>query len=125
MFRVPFAGDLVNLATITLVFIGASLSLGLLISSFAKTQMQAMQMTVFILMPSILLSGFIFPYEAMPVPAQYLSEVLPATHFMRLIRGVFLRGAAVSDLLPDTLWLLGFTAVMLTIASKRFHKSLD
>jgi ABC-2 type transport system permease protein len=125
VFRVPFAGDLVNLATITLVFIGASLSLGLLISTIAKTQMQAMQMTVFILMPSILLSGFIFPYEAMPVPAQYLSEILPATHFMRLIRGVFLRGAAVSDLLPDTLWLLGFTAVMLTIASKRFHKSLD
>ena len=63
--------------------------------------------------------------DAMPVPAQYIAEVLPATHFMRLIRGVFLRGAAVPDLMPDTLWLLGFTAVMLTIASKRFHKSLD
>ncbi len=125
IFNVPFNGALASLAVITLTFIGASLSLGLLISTFAKTQMQAMQMTVFILLPSILLSGFMFPFEAMPVPAQYLAELLPASHFMRLIRGVFLRGAAVHELLPDILWLLGFTAIMLTIATRRFHKSLD
>ncbi len=125
VFQVPFNGDLASLGVITLTFIGASLSLGLLISTFARTQMQAMQMTVFILMPSILLSGFMFPFEAMPVPAQYLAEVLPATHFIRLIRGVFLRGADVPQLVPDTLWLLAFTAVTLTIANLRFHKSLD
>jgi ABC-2 type transport system permease protein len=84
-----------------------------------------MQMTFFVLMPSILLSGFMFPYEAMPVAAQYISEILPATHFMRLIRGVYLRGATASQLLPDILWLLGFTLVMLAIATKRFRKSLD
>jgi ABC-2 type transport system permease protein len=125
VFQVPFNGSLASLAVITLTFIGASLSLGLLISTFAKTQMQAMQMTVFILMPSILLSGFMFPFEAMPVAAQYIAEVLPATHFIRLIRGVFLRGAEVVQLIPDTLWLLAFTAVTLTLANLRFHKSLD
>jgi ABC-2 type transport system permease protein len=84
-----------------------------------------MQLTVFILMPSILLSGFMFPYAAMPLPAQYIAEALPATHYMRLIRGVFLRGAEAGQLLPDTLWLVGFTLIMLVIATKRFRKSLD
>jgi ABC-2 type transport system permease protein len=125
VFDVPFNGDFLSLSIITLTFIGASLSLGLLISTFAQTQMQAMQMTVFILLPSILLSGFMFPFEAMPMPAQYIAELLPATHFMRLIRGVFLRGATVPQLGSEILWLLGFTAVMLTIATRRFHKSLD
>jgi ABC-2 type transport system permease protein len=125
IFDVPFNGTLPSLILVTMVFIGASLALGLLISTAAKTQMQAMQMTVFILMPSILLSGFMFPYEAMPVAAQYIAEALPATHFIRLIRGVFLRGAQASQLLPDIFWLLGFTLIMLGIATKRFRKSLD
>ncbi len=125
VFQVPFAGDLASLAAITLAFIGASLSLGLLISTFARTQMQAMQMTVFILLPSILLSGFMFPFEAMPALARHIAEILPATHFVRLIRGVFLRGATALELLPDILWLLGFTGIMLAIATKRFHKTLD
>ena len=103
----------------------ASLALGLLISTIAQTQLQAMQMTIFILMPSILLSGFMFPYDAMPRAAQYIAEILPATHFVRLIRGVYLRGAEASQLLPDILWLLAFTVIMLAIATKRFHKSLD
>jgi len=84
-----------------------------------------MQMTVFILLPSILLSGFMFPYEGMPVAAQWISEVLPATHFMRLIRGIVLRGADLTDLWKDTLWLAGFTLLGLIIASLRFKKSLD
>ena len=125
VFDVPFLGAFPSLAVVTLAFIGASLTLGLLISTIATTQMQAMQMTVFILMPSILLSGFMFPYDAMPAVAQYIAEVLPATHFMRLVRAVFLRGATVSQLLPDVLWLLGFTAVMLAIATIRFRKTLD
>ena len=125
VFNVPLQGALLDLVIITLAFIGASLTLGLLISTIASTQMEAMQMTVFILLPSILLSGFMFPYDAMPTAAQYIAEVLPATHFVRLIRGVYLRSAEVGDLLPDILWLLAFTAIMLTIATKRFHKSLD
>jgi ABC-2 type transport system permease protein len=125
VFNVPFQGEFPSLAVVTLAFIAASLTLGLLISTIAMTQMQAMQLTVFILMPSILLSGFMFPFEAMPRAAQFISELLPATHFMRLIRGVFLRGAQASQLLPDLLWLLGFTAVVLGITTRRFRKSLD
>jgi ABC-2 type transport system permease protein len=125
VFDVSRQGSLTDLAIITTAFIGACLTLGLLISTFAETQMQAMQMTVFILMPSILLSGFMFPYDAIPLPAQYISEALPATHYIRLIRGVYLRGAEVQQLLPDLLWLLGFTVIMLAIATKRFRKTLD
>jgi ABC-2 type transport system permease protein len=125
MFNVPFQGELLNLVAVTLPFIAASLALGLLFSTLAETQMQAMQMTFFFLMPSILLSGFMFPYDAMPRTAQYIAEILPATHFVRLIHGVFLRGAQASQLLPDIFWLLGFTAIMLAIATKRFRKSLD
>jgi ABC-2 type transport system permease protein len=125
VFNVVFQGEMLSLMIITLAFIAASLTLGLFFSTLAETQMQAMQMTIFILMPSILLSGFMFPYEAMPIAAQYIAEILPATHFIRLIRGVYLRGANASQLLPDILWLLGFTAVMLAIATKRFRKSLD
>ncbi len=125
VFSVPFQGQVLGLTAVTLPFIAASLALGLLFSTLAETQMQAMQMTFFIVMPSILLSGFMFPFDAMPQPAQYIAEILPATHYMRLIRAVFLRGADAAQLLPDILWLLGFTVVMLAIATKRFRKSLD
>ena len=125
MFDVPFQGSLLTLLVITMVFIAANLTLGLLISTAAQTQMEAMQMTVFILIPSILLSGFMFPYDSMPELAQYIAEVLPATHFMRLIRGVYLRGAETPQLLGDVGWLLVFTLIMLFIATRRFHKTLD
>jgi len=116
---------MLTLSIITLAFIAASLTLGLLISTVARTQLQAMQMTFFVLIPSILLSGFMFPFEAMPVFAQYIAEALPATHFIRLVRGVVLRGATVSHLISDISWLLVFTGIMLTIASLRFRKRLD
>ena len=125
VFDVPFQGDVLDLAAVTLPFIAANLTLGLLFSTLAATQMQAMQMTFFVILPSVLLSGFMFPFDAMPVAAQYIAEVLPATHFMRLIRAVFLRGADAAQLLPDITWLLGFTLVMLVIATMRFRKSLD
>lgn len=125
VFDVAFQGELISLTAVTLPFIAANLTLGLLISTRAQTQLQAMQLTFFILLPSILLSGFMFPYAAMPLPAQYIAEILPATHYIRLIRGVFLRGAEAGQLLPDTLWLLGFTLVMLVVATKRFRKTLD
>jgi ABC-2 type transport system permease protein len=125
VFDVPFQGQLIHLAAITLPFIAANLTMGLLFSTLAETQMQAMQMTFFFMLPSILLSGFMFPYDAMPSAAQYIAEALPATHFVRLIHGVFLRGAQAGQLLPDIFWLLGFTAIMLAIATTRFRKTLD
>jgi ABC-2 type transport system permease protein len=84
-----------------------------------------MQMTFFVFLPSILLSGFMFPFAGMPVPVQWLAEVLPLTHFLRLIRGVMLRGASLPQLWPDVLALVGFTAIMMTLAITRFRKRLD
>lgn len=125
IFDVPINGALSQVFFGTLLFIAASLTLGLMISTVAQTQLQAMQMTVFILLPSILLSGFIFPYEAMPDVAQWIAEVLPATHFMRMIRGIVLRGADLMALWRDALWMVGFTMLGLLLASLRFKKSLD
>ena len=125
VFYVPIRGGLGTLFSAALLFISASLSIGLVISTITKTQLQAMQMTVFILMPSILLSGFMFPYDAMPEAAQWIAEALPATHFMRLIRGIVLREASLSGQMPDLLWLLAFTVAGLVFASLRFKKRLD
>lgn len=104
---------------------GPRLTLGLIISTMAKTQLQAMQMTVFVLLPSILLSGFLFPYEGMPVPAQWVAEALPATHFVRMIRGVVLRDASLANVPDDTLFLVLFTLGGLLVATLKFRKSLD
>jgi ABC-2 type transport system permease protein len=125
IFDVPINGAVSQILLGSLLFISSSLTLGLVISTIAHTQLQAMQMTVFILLPSILLSGFMFPYEGMPIAAQWISEVLPATHYMRMIRGIILRGADLSELWQDTLWLGAFTLVGLLVASLRFKKSLD
>ena len=125
LFHVPINGGLLHLAGATFLFITASLALGLVISTIAKNQLQSMQMTVFILLPSILLSGFMFPYEGMPVAAQNIAEALPATHFMRLIRGVVLREVDIVDMAPDVIWLAAFTLAGLGIASLRFKKRLD
>ncbi len=125
LFNVPINGGLAQLALATLLFICASLVLGLMISTVAKSQLQSMQMTVFILLPSILLSGFMFPYEGMPLPAQYIAEALPATHFIRLIRGVVLRDVTIIEMSFDMLWLIGFTCIGLVIAAFRFKRTLD
>ena len=125
MFDVPIVGSLWQLAIATMLFITASLTLGLVISTIATNQLQTMQMTLFVLLPSILLSGFMFPYDGMPVIAQYIAEALPATHYMRLIRGVVLRDVEVFAMTFDVYWLALFTLAGLTIASLRFKKSLD
>lgn len=125
VFDVPINGRPEQIVGATLLFIAASLTLGLIISTIAKTQLQAMQMTVFVLLPSILLSGFLFPYEGMPQPARYIAELLPATHFVRMIRGVVLRDAGLDDMQADTLFLAAFTLVGLLIATVKFRKSLD
>jgi ABC-2 type transport system permease protein len=125
LFRVPLRGALVDVYAVALLFIIANLALGLMISTLAQTQFQAMQMTFFILLPSILLSGFMFPFDGMPWLARWIAEVLPMTHFMRLIRGVVLRGAELWELRDELLVLVGFIAVAMTVAVKRFSKRLD
>jgi len=125
LFDVPVRGSVLDLYIAGTAFIAAKLSLGLLISTAVRTQFQAMQMTVFILMPSILLSGFMFPFDGMPKVAQYIGEVLPTTHFIRLTRGIMLRDAPLLELTPDFLYLVGFTLVAMTVAALRFTKRLD
>ena len=125
LFRVPMRGSVVDLYLAAAAFIAASLALGLLISTVAKTQFQAMQMTIFLILPSILLSGFVFPFDGMPKFAQYLGEVLPVTHFIRLTRGVMLREAELMELAPDFYFLIGFAIVAMTAAALRFTKRLD
>ncbi len=125
LFDVPVRGSIVDLYIAGSAFIGANLALGLLISTATHTQFQAMQVTVFILMPSILLSGFMFPFDGMPSVAQYIGEALPTTHFIRLTRGIMLRDASIGELGKDFYYLIGFTLVAMTIAALRFSKRLD
>ncbi|KGM55940.1 ABC transporter [Lysobacter daejeonensis GH1-9] len=125
LFKVPVRGSLLDVYLAAGLLIVANLTLGLLISTKAKSQFQAMQMTFFVFLPSILLSGFMFPFSGMPKAVQWLAEVLPLTHFLRLIRGVMLRGATLPELWPDVLALLVFTTVMMTLAIARFRKRLD
>ena len=125
LFHVPIRGSLLDVYLASVLLILANLTLGLLISTKAQSQFQAMQMTFFVFLPSILLSGFMFPFAGMPVAIQWLAELLPLTHFLRLIRGIMLRGAGLGDLWPEMLALLVFTAVMMTAAILRFRKRLD
>lgn len=124
-FDVPVRGDLLAVYLAALLLIAANLSLGLLISTRARTQFQAMQMAFFVFLPSILLSGFMFPFAGMPIVAQWLAQLLPLTHFIRLIRGIMLRGAELADLQASVHALLLFTAVMMIVAILMFRKRLD
>jgi len=125
VFNVPFEGNLALLLLGVLIFIGASLTVGITISSVAQSQMQAMQMTFFFFLPSLLLSGFMFPFRGMPGWAQFIGEALPLTHFLRVIRGVMLKGSDWSAVWPHIWPLLVFTAVVLGIGLKRFRRTLD
>lgn len=125
LFQVPVRGSLLDVYLAAVLLILANLTLGLLISTRAQSQFQAMQMTFFVFLPSILLSGFMFPFAGMPRLVQWIAELLPLTHFIRLIRGVMLRGADLAGLWPDVLALVAFTAVMMTAAILRFRKRLD
>jgi ABC-2 type transport system permease protein len=125
LFQVPVRGSVLDVYLAAVLLILANLTLGLLISTKAQSQFQSMQMTMFVFLPSILLSGFMFPFAGMPTVVQWIAEVLPLTHFLRLIRGVMLRGAGLFELWPDVLALLAFTAVMMTAAIMRFRKRLD
>jgi ABC-2 type transport system permease protein len=125
LFDVPFAGSLPSLYVAAGSFVAASLSVGLFISTLAATQFQAFQMAFVSFLPQILLSGFMFPYDGMPAGARALSECLPLTHFLRIVRGIAMRGASLGDVSTDVFALLGIFALAMTAAVLRFRKRLD
>ena len=125
VFSVPIVGSVALLYGLSVFFIAASLAVGLFFSTLAKTQQQAMQMSFFFLLPNILLSGFMFPWEAMPAPARWLSLMLPLTHYLRVIRGIVLKGASFMELRSELIWLAGLTLVLIIVVSTRFKKKLD
>jgi ABC-2 type transport system permease protein len=124
IFAVPFVGSAPLLYALSFVFIAANLAIGLFFSTVAKTQQQAMQMSFFFLLPNILLSGFMFPFEAMPVPAQWLSQALPLTHFLRIVRGITLKGSGFADAAPELVWLTAILCLLVLMASLRFSKKI-
>jgi ABC-2 type transport system permease protein len=125
IFSVPIRGHIADVYIAALTFIVASLALGVFLSTLAHSQFQAMQLAFFTFLPQILLSGFMFPYAGMPRAAQWIAEVLPMTHFIRLIRGIMLRASTLADLWRELAALGVFIVVMLTIAVARVHKRLD
>jgi ABC-2 type transport system permease protein len=125
IFGVPFVGSLWLLMLGVLVFVMALVVLGYVFSTLARTQMQAMQLTFFYFLPSILLSGFMFPFRGMPTWAQWIGETLPLTHFLRLIRGVMLKGATLADIAQPLLTLTGFAIFFSLLALSRFRQTLD
>jgi ABC-2 type transport system permease protein len=125
IFNVPMHGNLGVLYLAVLLFIAANLTLGLTFSSIAQNQLQAMQMTFFFFLPSILLSGFMFPFRGMPGWAQAIGEALPLTHFLRIVRGVLLKGNSVADVLSETWPLVAFMTVVMLIGLRTFKSTLD
>jgi ABC-2 type transport system permease protein len=125
LFAVPIAGSLVDLYAGAGAFVAAALSLGLLISTLAASQFQAFQMTFVSFLPQLLLSGFMFPFDGMPRPARYFAEIFPLTHFLRIVRGIVLRGADLGELRGELWPLLAFCGVVLLLATLRFRKRLD
>ena len=125
LFHVPMIGPLHLVLLAAFVFIVANLAMGITFSTAASNQLQAMQMAFFFFLPSLLLSGFMFPFRGMPVWAQTVGEIFPLTHFLRIIRGVLLKGNGVADSLPE-LWPIAlFAVVVLTIGVKRYRQTLD
>jgi ABC-2 type transport system permease protein len=125
LFDVPLRGSIGQIYAASLIFIAANLTLGLVISTAAQTQFQAMQVTLFLFLPSVLLSGFMFPFDGMPRAVQWIAEGLPLTHFLRLIRGIMLRGASIGDLYAEVVALALFAVLTLGFALFRFRKTLD
>jgi ABC-2 type transport system permease protein len=125
LFGVPIVGSLFVLVPLTLLFIVANLSMGYTLSTIAANQLQAIQMTFFVFLPSMLLSGFLFPFYGMPVWAQYVGEALPLTHYLRIVRSVMLKGSGFSELAADAGALAVFALVAMSVAVMRFRQTLD
>jgi ABC-2 type transport system permease protein len=125
LFAVPIVGSLALLSLALIVFIAANLAVGFTFSTLARNQLQAMQMAFFFFLPSILLSGFMFPFRGMPDWAQWIGEVLPLTHFLRVLRGILLKGNGLPEIAPE-LWPIGlFLLVAALIALARYRETLD
>src|SRR6185503_8341255 len=125
LFGVPIVGSLALLSLALIVFIAANLSVGFTFSTLAQNQLQAMQMAFFFFLPSILLSGFMFPFRGMPEWAQWIGEVLPLTHFLRIVRGILLKGNGMSEVMHH-LWPIAlFALVALAIGVKRYRQTVD
>src|SRR5207244_8199034 len=121
---VPLTGNLLLLYAVALIFVVASLSLGLLISTLVRTQQQAMQVSFFFVLPNILLSGFMFPRQAMPIAFQWIGALLPLTHFLKVLRGILLKGVGIDGLWREVAVLLTFSVGLIILAVRRFHKTL-
>ena len=125
LFDVPMVGSLPLLLAVALVFIAANLAMGITFSTIAHNQLQAVQMSYFFFLPSIMLSGFMFPFRGMPRWAQYIGEVLPLTHFLRIVRGILLKGNGPAEVALELWQIALFAAVVLVIGIKRYHRTLD
>lgn len=125
LFRVPFTGNIALLLAVSLFFIAANLGVGLTFSTLARNQLQAVQMAFFFFLPSILLSGFMFPFRGMPVWAQKIGSVLPLTHYLRIVRGIILKGNTLDQILTHLWPITVFLLVALTIGLKRYRSTLD
>ena len=125
LFGVPVLGNLLLLAALSTLFIAANLAIGYTFSTIAQNQLQAIQMSFMFFLPSILLSGFMFPFAGMPTWAQYVGECLPLTHYLRIVRAIMLKGATMQNLRFDTLALAALMLIAMTIAVTRFRRTLD
>jgi ABC-2 type transport system permease protein len=125
LFHVPMLGNLGLLLVVALVFIAANLAMGITFSTVAQNQLQAMQMSFFFFLPSILLSGFMFPFRGMPQWAQAIGEILPLTHFLRIVRGILLKGNGLDDVVLQLWQIVLFAAIALTIGVMRYRQTLD
>ena len=125
LFKVPMVGNLGLLLVVALVFIAANLAVGITFSTVAQNQLQAMQMSFFFFLPSLLLSGFMFPFRGMPRWAQMIGEALPLTHFLRIVRGILLKGNGPEDIVFQLWQIALFTVVALFIGVKRYRRTLD
>jgi ABC-2 type transport system permease protein len=125
LFNVPMVGSLPLLYAMALVFIAANLAMGITFSTLARNQLQAVQMAMFFFLPSILLSGFMFPFRGMPEWAQWVGTCLPNTHFLRIVRGILLKGNGLAEIAPEIWPLLIFLAVAMTVGLKRYRQTLD
>ena len=125
LFRVPMVGSLGLVYLVALLFIAANLAVGITFSTLAKNQLQAVQMAFFFFLPSILLSGFMFPFRGMPEWAQWVGSILPNTHFLRIVRGILLKGNGLAEIAPEIWPLLAFMTVAMAIGVKRYRQTLD
>jgi ABC-2 type transport system permease protein len=125
VFNVPIVGSLPLLYAVALLFIAANLAVGITFSTLAKNQLQAVQMATFFFLPSILLTGFMFPFRGMPEWAQWVGSCLPNTHFLRIVRGIVLKGNGPAEIAPEIWPIALFVVIVMTIAVKRYRQTLD